>query len=58
MIQAEIAITPHFPCAKIHSTAVVSQVSTTGAMVIESTNTATMISILIKFPNIVPNFNG
>ena len=52
MIQAKIAITPHFPCAMIHSNAVLSQVSTTGAMVTNRTNSAPMTNNLIKFPNI------
>lgn len=53
MTQAHTAITAHLPCVTTHTKATVSQVSTTGATVINSANSANMITSLIKFPNIV-----
>ena len=51
--QETIATTPHLPNDNAHSIAVLNQVSTMGKIVITSANTATTITIRIRFANIV-----
>ena len=58
MMQAVSMIVPHLPWDIIHLIAVVIHSKTIGATAITRARSATMITILIRFPNIVYYFYG